>query len=137
MRNRCRTLTSVLAAIVCLMMVSPSAALAESVSENASIRPSGATKVVVDVALQDGGVLVGQVFDSAGMTRANVPLVIRDHTGRNVQVEADGSGKFAVNNLQGGVYQIRVDTEWFSWTTSKYREDREKTNPIFFGILGQ
>jgi hypothetical protein len=108
MRTCCRTLTGVLAAIACVMMVSPSAALAESVCANASVGPSKATNVVVDVALQDGGVLVGQVFNSAGMTRANVPLMIRDRMGRNMQVEADGMGVFTVKNVQGGIYQIRV-----------------------------
>ena len=108
MRNRCRTLASIIATIACSMLVSPTGVLAESFSAKSSLEPSGATNVVVDVALRDGGVLVGQVFNSEGATRAGVPLMIRNRAGHDVRVEADGLGVFTVNNLQGGVYQIRV-----------------------------
>ncbi len=110
MYNRDRTMVRALAVIACSMLVSPDGALAKSLGRDASAGPGGAVNTIVDVALRDGGVLIGQVYNAEGAVRAGVPLVIRDRAGRDVQVKTDALGVFAVNDLRGGVYQIRVGT---------------------------
>lgn len=69
--------------------------------------PSQAKPVVQDVALRDGGVVVGQVVSPAGVAQGevNVRLV---QQGKVVAVtKTNEKGQFAVADLSAGVYQVQ------------------------------
>ena len=59
-----------------------------------------------DVALGEGGVLVGQVVDAQGVAVAMAKVTLADHKQEIAQVRADQEGKFSVPGLRGGVYRI-------------------------------
>ena len=59
-----------------------------------------------DVALGEGGVLLGQVMDSQGIATAHATVTLADHQQEITRVRTDELGKFSVPNLRGGVYQI-------------------------------
>ena len=61
---------------------------------------------IADVALLDGGVLMGRVVDSQGVSLANVPVSLRSQSLEIAATTTDQSGLFAVRGLRGGVYQI-------------------------------
>lgn len=61
---------------------------------------------VADVALQDGGVLCGQVVDPQGIPLARVPVSLQDRNGEVARAVTDGNGYFAVQGLRGGVHQL-------------------------------
>jgi hypothetical protein len=83
------------AALSCLgMLLSPTAMAAAP-----PVAPS-------DVALHEGGVLVGQVVDAQGMAQAMATVTLADHEREIAQVRADQQGKFSVPGLQGGVVRI-------------------------------
>ena len=68
--------------------------------------PAGPMPRVADVALSDGGKLIGQVVDPQGAPRAEVTVsVLRD--ARPVAMAAtDANGYFSVVGLRGGVYHV-------------------------------
>ena len=85
----------VVAALSCLgMLLSPTATIAAPLAA-----PS-------DVALGEGGVLVGQVVDAQGAVAALATVTLADHQQEIARVRADEDGKFSVPGLKGGVYRI-------------------------------
>lgn len=61
---------------------------------------------MTDVALLDGGVLVGQVVDPHGIAAAGAPVALR-YQNRDVAVaQTEAKGYFAVKGLRAGVYQV-------------------------------
>lgn len=62
--------------------------------------------VVIDVALMDGGVLLGQVVDPQGASLKGVPVSLRDRDREVAAAKTNDGGFFAVRGLRGGVYQI-------------------------------
>ena len=64
---------------------------------------------VIDVSLTDSGSLSGTVIDSKGQVRAKTLVEVR--RGRIVVARAltDQAGRYSINNLPGGLYQVRVD----------------------------
>jgi len=64
------------------------------------------TAPVTDIALRDGGMLVGQVMDSQGAIMAKVPVALIQNGKEIARLETDQRGKFAVKSLKGGVYQV-------------------------------
>ncbi len=64
------------------------------------------TPVVLDVALKDGGVLIGHVVDPQGVSLARVPVSVRDQVREIAVTATDQRGYFSVLGLRGGVYQI-------------------------------
>jgi len=62
--------------------------------------------VVVDVALRDGGVLVGQVVHAQGFPLAKLPVVLRSGDQQLAVSKTDAAGLFAFRGLQSGVYQV-------------------------------
>jgi len=68
------------------------------------------TPVVIDVALQSGGLLLGQVVNPQGIGLAKVPVSIRDRGREVATTQTDNRGRFAVRGLRTGVYQL-VTTE--------------------------
>ncbi len=88
------------AALSCLsMLLSPAAMAAAPLATPSPTAPS-------DVALGDGGVLVGQVVDAEGVAVAMATVTLVDHKQEIAQVRADQEGKFSVPGLRGGVYRI-------------------------------
>ncbi len=88
------------AALSCLgMLLSPMAMAAAPLAAPSPTAPS-------DVALGDGGVLVGQVVDAQGVAVAMAKVTLADHKQEIAQVRADQEGKFSVPGLRGGVYRI-------------------------------
>ena len=65
-----------------------------------------AKPVVVDVALRDGGVLLGQVVDPQGVAKADAPVSLRYEDRELVTTNAGPDGYFAVKGLRGGVHQV-------------------------------
>ena len=71
--------------------------------------PVKQSPVVVDVALGQGGVFLGQVVDTNGAVKANVPVSLRLGNRELAQAKADAKGYFAFSGLRGGVYQVIAD----------------------------
>jgi hypothetical protein len=61
---------------------------------------------VVDVALRNGGVLIGQVVDKANLPQPRVPVAISDISQQLAVGQTDERGFFAFRGLRGGVYQV-------------------------------
>jgi hypothetical protein len=68
----------------------------------------GATNVVgnSDVALRDGGVLVGQVVNRQGAAQPNTAVAVRYGNHEVVRTATDENGVFAAKGLRGGQYQL-------------------------------
>jgi hypothetical protein len=62
--------------------------------------------VATDVALRDGGVLVGQVVDTHGVGVAGTDVSVRQGANSPMAAKTTADGSFAVEGLRGGVYQI-------------------------------
>ena len=61
---------------------------------------------VVDVALLDGGVLIGQVVDAGGASQAAVPVSLQ-YQGKSVATpKTNKEGYFSLKGVKAGVYQI-------------------------------
>jgi len=66
----------------------------------------GHTPVVTDVALHEGGVLVGQLFNTEGQSLAGIPVAVQ-YQGREIATTvADANGRFAVGGLRGGTVTL-------------------------------
>jgi len=61
---------------------------------------------VRDVALQEGGLLKGQVLDTQGAAVAGIPVAVVLQGKPIATTKTDASGGFAVAGLGGGIYQI-------------------------------
>jgi len=70
-----------------------------------AVGPSDASSVS-DIALREGGVLVGQVVDPQGIPKANLPVTLLAGQQELGVGRTDASGYFAFSGLQGGVYQV-------------------------------
>jgi hypothetical protein len=78
------------------MLISPMAAAA----------PAGQGGAVIDVALAEGGALVGQVVDAQGAPIVAAAVSVRS-AGRDIlQVRTNSRGEFAAAGLKGGVYEV-------------------------------
>jgi len=84
------------AAVACLaMLFSPAAMAAQPVVAPLS-----------DISLQAGGLLVGHVVDAKGLAVAKSPVAILRGGKEIVRTETDQTGKFSVEGLKGGVYEV-------------------------------
>jgi len=82
------------AILSCLgMLVSPVAAAPAAVAPR-------------DVALHQGGVLLGQVVDAQGASLANTSVSLVSGGKVVARTQSDPTGKFTVSGLKGGVYQV-------------------------------
>ena len=95
--------------LACLGMIIPAPVLhAAAVADDSKREADGRVPAAVDVALREGGALLGQVVDAQGkpLPRAPVRLWERD---REVAATLSGSsGYFLVNGLHGGTYRVGV-----------------------------
>lgn len=59
-----------------------------------------------DIALQNGGVLVGQVVDAQGKQQPAAPVVLFAAGKEVARCQTDNVGRFTIAGLQGGVVEI-------------------------------
>jgi hypothetical protein len=74
---------------------------------------------VLDVALDNGGVLRGQVVDPQGRPLPAVPVYVRQQQQQVGTAVTDSNGYFALAGLRGGIYQVDVahsHATWRLWT---------------------
>jgi hypothetical protein len=60
----------------------------------------------LDISLEDGGVLNGQVVDAAGVPLAQTVVNLRSINGRVATGHTDSSGRFQIRGLGGGLYEV-------------------------------
>lgn len=94
---KCFKIQLAAAAFACASMLVSPVALAAPVAKQA--RPS-------DIALRDGGVLVGQVTTPQGTALAGAPVSIKQNGREVIRVATNAKGEFTVAHLKGGVYQV-------------------------------
>lgn len=63
---------------------------------------------IQDVSLHDHGVFTGTVLDKSGAARASVPVAVSRQGQVVARTETDASGRFAVQGLTGGVYEVQT-----------------------------
>ncbi|MBC8868807.1 MAG: carboxypeptidase regulatory-like domain-containing protein [Planctomycetes bacterium] len=61
---------------------------------------------VRDVALQENGLLNGQVLDTQAAPVAGAPVVVGQQGKVIAETRTDATGRFAVAGLKGGIYQV-------------------------------
>jgi hypothetical protein len=86
---------TVAAAIACMGMALPTTGMAAAPAAGSN-----------DVALREGGVLVGQVVNPQGAAQANAPVSIRFANHEVVRATTDKNGVFAAKGLRGGQYEL-------------------------------
>lgn len=84
-------------ALVCVGMMLPQTLLGAA--------PAPKVKIT-DVALGNGGTLVGQVVDQQGLGIADAQVVVLQQGRKPVQAVADRTGKFQAVGLNGGTAQV-------------------------------
>lgn len=62
-----------------------------------------------DVALAEGGVVTGQVVDTAGQPQSDLPVTLHNADKEIARVHTDEQGNFRVASLQGGVYRVATN----------------------------
>ena len=65
--------------------------------------------VITDIALHDGGILVGRLANQKSPVAANQKVTVRQDTKVIAEVITDKNGQFIVHDLRGGIYQIESD----------------------------
>lgn len=70
---------------------------------------SNPTPPAADIALADGGVFRGQVFDRNGQPRAGCSIRISHGSQTVALVRSDERGAYAVTGLRGGLHSIATD----------------------------
>lgn len=98
-----QTLARSLALFACLGMLLPSEVLAENPAARS------AASRTLDVALHDGGLLVGQVVNTTGTSLQNVEVTIVGHGRALAKTRTDGLGRFAVKGLTSGNYYLATN----------------------------
>jgi hypothetical protein len=88
------------AALACLAMLAPQPILAQQPV------PAATMVEAQDVALREGGLLVGQVLNREGLAQANVPVVVHMGEHEIVRSTTDQNGVFVAQGLRGGQYTI-------------------------------
>ena len=103
--KRARFLRGAVIAMACTNLVLPKSAFAEvpNAGHKPAVQPAA---TVTDVALGERGLLLGQVVDAQGAALKNAPVTILQNDKQVVTTKADAEGRFAVQGLRGGTYQI-------------------------------
>lgn len=111
----------------CVMLLSPTGAFADNTpaaSSKASATKSAEVKTIRDVELAAGGTFKGQVLNAEGLALGGVEVTLYQGTEQVARTVTDQEGRFAVNNLRGGVYQVNAEN-----TQEVYRLWSEDTAP--------
>jgi hypothetical protein len=105
-RNSFSTLA---AAVACIgLVLPPTAFAAEQVQPQQPQQPQPLFRTS-DVALRNGGLLVGQVVNQAGAPQAGAVVAIRYADREVVRTTTDKDGVFAAQGLRGGQYQLATE----------------------------
>lgn len=95
-----RLMSPAVAVVACLGMILPQAGAADGIAE-----PTQSIQHI-DVALHDGGLLVGQVVDRQGKAQQGVQVGLLQQGRKLVQTQTDQMGRFAIKGLTGGAYEV-------------------------------
>ena len=87
---------SLAAAIACLGIVLPQAALAAPPAAGG----------IADVSLREGGTMIGVVYNAQGLPQGSALVSIQTNGAEVARTTTDQHGRFAAQGLKGGVYQI-------------------------------
>jgi hypothetical protein len=98
-----RGITWVAAAAI---VTQPQLLLAVETTQPIVARSAAAAVAPQDVALAEGGVLTGQVVDTAGKPQAMAPVSLATGGQEIARATTDAKGQFRVASLKGGVYQV-------------------------------
>ena len=93
---RCKT--------ICLLVITallPQFALAATPQVNNAEKAA-----ITDIALHDGGILVGRVLDRNGESMTRQKISVRQNARLIAETMTDKNGQFIINDLRGGIYQI-------------------------------
>jgi hypothetical protein len=82
------------------------AGAADTASQRQSEGSQGRVPAVIDVALDAGGTLQGQVVDARGEAAPRTPVSIQQLDREVARAVTDASGRFRVTGLRGGTYRI-------------------------------
>jgi hypothetical protein len=100
----------------CVVMMTCTGMLSAQLAQaaGAATQETSATRTIApqhqiqDVSLQDHGVFSGTVLDKSGAPRASVPVAVSRQSQVVARTETDASGRFTVQGLTGGVYEVRT-----------------------------
>ncbi len=92
----------VIACVACFGMLVPQAGL--GYGEPSSRRAPD----LVDVRLSAGGTIAGVVVDSTGRVVADSPVILRFNGAVVARTRTNGSGRYAITGLRGGVHQLQT-----------------------------
>lgn len=91
------------AMLSCLSMMVPTAGLAAAPANLAT------DSLATDIALQQGGLLVGQVLDQQGAPQSGHGVALLQGNREVARTKTDENGVFAVAGMRGGQYQVVTD----------------------------
>jgi hypothetical protein len=87
-------------------LIPPAALSAAEPQRPVPAAPAPEAPLISDVALAPGGVLTGQVVDSAGVGVAGATVTVRHNDTVVGSTVSGAQGNFAIRGLQGGVFQV-------------------------------
>jgi hypothetical protein len=93
------TLQRLAAAIACVGMILPSAAMSNE-------RTQSPVTSGIDIALADGGVFVGQIVDAQGVAQVESEVAVLYQGKEVVRTVTDERGVFAARGMRGGQYEV-------------------------------
>ena len=99
-----RLVTCLLMLVACIALTTPSAARGQQTLWMTKPKPLGTG--ISDVALQDGGVLWGQVVDGQGESLERTVVTLRTQNRSVAETHTNNWGQFVVGGLRGGVYEL-------------------------------
>ena len=118
-----RNLQVVAAFLACLGVLIPAPLLCGEMPP-VPVPPFARSPNIVDIALHEGGTLLGLVVDSQGRPSPRGAVALRHVNREMARTFADQNGRFVVNGLLGGTYEIAA-----AGTTGLYRLWAANTAP--------
>jgi hypothetical protein len=113
MRRHDRLHTALVSIAVLGLLAPPSVRAAEgrapmpTAAAPADANPAASEPLVIDVALQNAGVLTGHVVGQDGKCLAQQTVYVLRQGEAVVTCQTDVAGRFAMTGLAGGVYEVR------------------------------
>lgn len=95
-----------LATVACAMMALPQLSYASQ-----PISSQQDVIAVQDVSLVNGGILVGQIVNANGQTRANVPVILGQEGKAIATATTNDNGEFAFKGVASGTYHVSAGTK--------------------------
>src|SRR5262245_27705470 len=89
-------------------MASAAGPLPKGAPRTRSVAARPPMAVVADVALQNGGILAGQVVDGQGIAQAEAQVSLLQQGEVIRTAKTDEQGRFEIGGLKGGLYQIET-----------------------------